>query len=533
MIERDETDSSVPLAVPPAGAVRDVSRYFGSVRALHNVSVSFMPGRVSALLGENGAGKSTLVRVLSGEHQPNSGIIEIGGVETTLSSPIVASKAGVAVVHQEPQLVAERTIAENIFLFRLGEKGWAAAHNRYKLFEDAQVLLAEIGLADLLPNPREICRDLTAAERQMVEIARALALKPKLLFLDEPNSSLTRQETDRLFEVVRRLRDLQVAVVLVSHRLGEVYEICDYVVVLRDGEVVGKGPIVDLPVKEAIKLMAGERLTASDAGAGKGGAANRTASPVLSLRGLTGKRFYDINLDVHGGEIVGMAGLVGSGRTETANAVIGIDPILGGEIRFKGKPVRFRSSGQAVKAGMSSISEERRTGVFHHQDVRFNLTCTIFDKFGKLGFFSKKDLTDFAEAQAKAHGVKAETVAATMGGLSGGNQQKVLIARALASKPSLIILDEPTRGVDVRTKADIAKLLRRLAHEEGMAIWVISSEMEEILQISDRIAVMHEGTLTEMLESGPQAEKVVAAALGESTTNRLSTDSPVTKPGVA
>jgi ABC-type sugar transport system ATPase subunit len=505
-----------PRRAPAALQVDGVSKRFAAVHALTDVGVTFEGGRVTAVLGENGAGKSTLIRLCSGEHLPDTGQVLIGGEPAVLRSPIEATRRGIAVVHQEPQLVAEMTIAENIFLTRLGDRRGASAHRTRALTAEARELLARIGLQDELPNVGRLCRNLSAAERQLVEIARALAGAPRVLFLDEPNSSLTRRETDRLFSIVRRLRDEGVAVVLVSHRLGEVYEVSDHIVVLRDGRKVGEGSPEDQPTAKAIELMAGERLQAA---AALEDAPDRSvdvgAVPVLSLRGVTGGRFADVDLDIHAGEIVGMSGLVGAGRTEIAQAVVGADPVLGGTLLLNGRPVRFSSPRQALRAGVAFISEERRTSVFYGQAVRFNLTSTVLERFGRAGFFSRRRQGAFARSAADSFGVKAAGIEAPIRSLSGGNQQKVLLARALAANPKLIILDEPTRGVDVGTKAEIYRLLRRLAHEDGLAVWFISSELDEVLQLADRIVVIREGRLVDDLPRGPQAARVVASALGE------------------
>jgi ABC-type sugar transport system ATPase subunit len=327
---------------------------------------------------------------------------------------------------------------------------------------------------------------------------------------------LTRRETDRLFSIIRLLRDQGVAVVLVSHRLGEVYEICDRVIVMRDGSKVGEGTVVDLPKPKAIRLMAGDRLAqqvAEDTQAPK--KVDPAAPPVLSVRGATGIDFSEVDLDIRAGEIVGMAGLVGSGRTEIVRGIIGADPLFSGTIEMDGKPVRLRSLRDAVKRGISFISEERRTSVFYGHDICFNLTSNTLDTFGRFGFFSQSRRRRFAQERCDAIGVKAESAATPIRMLSGGNQQKVLLARALASNPKLLILDEPTRGVDVRTKAEMYALIRKLAYVDGLAVWFVSSEMDEILHLADRIVVVREGRVADNIAKGPQAAQVVASALGE------------------
>ena len=496
-------------------AVEGASKSFGAVRALEDVSVEFRSGIVTALLGENGAGKSTLIRLCSGEQQPTSGRILLEGRETALPNPLAAAELGIAVVHQEPHLVSAMTIAENIFLARLGARGAVAGHRPGTLMREARDLLAGVDLADAFNDLGAPCATISAAERQLVEIARALAAEPKILFLDEPNSSLTRKETDRLFGIVDTLRRRGVAVVLVSHRLGEAYEISDRVVVMRDGQKVGEGGVQTLSKPEAIRLMAGERLVqaiSAEPGTARPGSSGRA---VIRIRGARGLTFSGVDLDVDAGEIVGMAGLVGSGRTEIVRAVIGADPLLAGSIELNGRPARIRSPRDAVRHGVSFISEERRTSVFYGHDIAFNLTSNVLERFGRLGLFSQSARMRFAQALADRVGVKAASVATPVRALSGGNQQKVLLARALASNPSLLILDEPTRGVDVRTKAEMYALIRELAHGQGLAVWFISSELDEILALADRIVVVRQGRTVDNIAKGPQAAQVVASALGE------------------
>jgi ABC-type sugar transport system ATPase subunit len=509
-------EDQIAMENPIALEVVSVDKRFGSVHALSDVSLQFRRGKVTALLGENGAGKSTLIRVCSGVHQPDAGEVRVSGRTERLPNALAAKAKGIAVVHQEPQLVTQMTVAENIFLARLGSRAGMAVHRRGSLVAEAERLLASLGLDKELPDLGARCIGLSAAERQLVEIARALADDPHVLFLDEPNSSLTRKETDRLFDIVRRLRDRGTAVILVSHRLGEVYEISDEVIVMRDGRKVGEGPVDVLPKQKAIQLMAGERLKAAlDLAESAPPPPVAGAVPVLSVRNASGLAFSDVSFDINAGEIVGMAGLVGSGRTEIIRAIIGADPMFGGEVHLKGRQVRFGSPRAALSGGIAFISEERRTSVFYGHDISFNLTSNVLDRFGRFGFFNARRRRAFAQKSADEIGVKADNVDVPIRTLSGGNQQKVLLARALASNPALLILDEPTRGVDVRTKADMYRLIRTLAHERGLAVWFVSSELDEVLQLADRIVVVRGGQIADSLARGPEAARVVASALGE------------------
>lgn len=505
---------------PAVLQITGVSKGFGATQALRDVSVDLAGGCVTAILGENGAGKSTLIRVASGEMAPDSGSIRMRGELLHMRSPLDGMRRGIFVVHQEPQLINELTIAENIFLHELGELRMTGGHRRAEAVKRGQRLLRELDLSEALPDPARLCRDISAAERQLVDIARALSRQAKVLFLDEPNSSLTRAETDRLFSIMRRLRDEEVAVALVSHRLGEVYEIADHVIILRDGRKVAEESPAKLPALRAIELMAGSRRSTARGprgGAepsGHGTGSGRRAE-VLRLEGCTGEGFADISFGLREGEIVGMAGLIGSGRTEVARAVIGADRMSSGRLLLRGKPVAFRSPRHALRAGVAYIAEERRTGIFYGQNVLFNMTANTAERFSRLGILSLRAQRTFSQELSEQLTVRGGSLDSPVTGLSGGSQQKLLVARALAANPSVLILDEPTRGVDVATKAEIYRILREFAYERGLAVWVISSDLEEVLTLPDRVLVMRGGRLAESISRGREAAGVVAAALGE------------------
>ncbi|MGC4891240.1 sugar ABC transporter ATP-binding protein [Micromonospora sp. DT227] len=506
----------------PVGDVRSaalvaagLTKSFGAVRALRDVSLEFPAGQVTGLLGENGAGKSTLIRLCSGQMQADSGRLVLDGREVSFGSPLEAIAAGVVVVNQEPLLIGELTIADNLFLYDLGERPAYGLAQRGRNVQRARELLARLQMADYLPDPATICRDLSAASRQMVDIVRALSRQPRVLFLDEPNSSLTHEESERLFAVMGRLRDEGVAVVLVSHRLAEVYSIVDNVIVLRDGTFVAAGPPAEIDQQRAVALMAGERKTkvVSEVVADRA-PAPRQAEVALELAGLTGEGFTDVGFAVRKGEIVGMAGLVGAGRTEIAEAVVGLRPISRGGISLGGRRVYIGNPGRAQRLGVAYVAEERRTEVFHAQDVGYNLVVRILSNLGRLGWVSGRRAAAQARELAQRFGVKAASTEAPITSLSGGNQQKVLLARALAARPRVLILDEPTRGVDVGTKAEIYAALRALAHDEGLAVWFISSELEEVVELADRVVVIRNGRLTLDAPNTAGPTPIVAAAMG-------------------
>lgn len=498
---------------PAALRVVGVSKSFGAVHALRDVSLSFESGKVTALLGENGAGKSTLVRLCSGIMRPDSGEILLEGAVANWRGPVDGTRAGVVVVNQEPQLVAELTVADNIFLTDLSERRGFAPARRSAAVRRAVELLERLGMTSYLPHPGTICRNLSAAERQMVDIVRALSHQPKVLFLDEPNSSLTHQETERLFAVLDRMRASGVAVVLVSHRLAEVYEIADHVVVLRDGRYIADGSPTDIDLPKAIELMAGERKTAQVADLEQT-IAHVEGDYALELSGLTGVGYRDVSFGVRPGEVVGMAGLIGAGRSEIAAGIIGLTPVSSGTMTLFGKRVVPRNPRHAQRLGISYVAEERRTEVFYGQSVAYNLTARVFDELAKVGFVPAGAQARKARELSSSFGVKTSSVDAPITSLSGGNQQKVLLARALAPRPRVLILDEPTRGVDVGTKTEIYALLRSLARNENIAVLFISSEMEEVLELADRIVVVRHGRIVRDSPNTSDPNPVVAAAMG-------------------
>lgn len=509
------TSSQADDAVPATLAVAGMAKSFGPVKALRDVSLSFPAGAVTGLLGENGAGKSTLIRLCSGEMQPDQGVLTLEGRDVTFASPLEAVSAGVVVVHQEPLLVGELTIADNLFLYDLGERPAYAAARRGDNVRRARELLDRLEMADYLPDPATLCRDLSAASRQMVDIVRALSRDPKVLFLDEPNSSLTHEESDRLFRVVERLRDEGVAVVLVSHRLAEVFSIVDHVIVLRDGAFVAAGDPREIDQQRAVTLMAGDRKRAVvESVVADRDLSSEDAEVALEVVGLSGEGFEDVDFAIHRGEIVGMAGLVGAGRTEIAEAVIGLRRVRRGSIRVGSRPVRVSGPGKAQRLGVAYVAEERRTEVFHAQTVGYNLTVRILDRLGRFGWVSGRRTNRVARELTERYGVKAASTEAPITSLSGGNQQKVLLARALAAKPKVLILDEPTRGVDVGTKAEIYATLRDLAHTEGLAVWFISSELEEVVELADRVVVVRQGRVARDAPNDAGPNPIVAAAMG-------------------
>jgi ABC-type sugar transport system ATPase subunit len=487
-----------------------LSKSYGPIDALSDVTLDIAPGSVLALLGENGAGKSTFISLVSGATIPTAGQIEIDGERVGIHSPLEATRLGIQVVHQEPKLANEASIAENIYLSRYAGRSGFALVNRRAMITDATAHLARLGLASELPSVVTPAFQLTAAQRQLVAIAKAMATEARVLFLDEPNSSLTPRETRKLWDLVRTLCASGVAVVVVSHRLSELYEVVDRVAVLRDGVLVATGRVDEMPIDRAVSLMAGRaRMEAVPRLSGESAA---IGDEILRAEDIWTEKVHGVNLTVRAGEIVGLVGLVGSGRTEIGRAICGADPLLAGQIYLHGHPVRFGSPKQALAHGVVMTSEERRRSVFESHDVTFNMVASSLSRLASKGFLSGRRERSLAATWVDRLALRG-TTATPIVALSGGNQQKALIARSLATNPSVIILDEPTHGIDVRTKGEIAALVKQLA-AEGLGVIFISSEVEELVGIASRVVVIRNGRVAQVA-SGADGVGLIAAALGE------------------
>lgn len=493
---------------------RGLTKRFGGVTALESVTIEIAPGRITALLGENGAGKSTLVACLSGARRPDEGAILLSGREVRFRSPYDALRAGIAVVHQEPQMLDEQTVAANIFMGRLAA-GRGLRSSARRLEARAAAHLATLGIEDLAPD--RPMGTVGGAQRQLVEIARALVEEPSTLFLDEPNASLGDAETDRLFGVVRGLRDRGVGVVLISHRLREVYDLAEHVVVMRDGRKVLDAPIADVPMPAAVRAIVGESRAVTAAADAPRSPATRpdvaaaaSTAPILAVEGLTGPGFRDVSFVVRAGEIMGMAGLVGSGRTEIALGVIGGLQTVGGRVRIDGVPVRIGDPSEAVRRGIAFVPEGRRDAIYYGQSVDFNIRSGAW---GRVPRGSRRPSGREARRRVRelmrSLSVKAANPEVRASALSGGNQQKLLFARALSTRPRLLILDEPTHGVDVGTKRETHELIRRLA-DDGIAVWFISSEVEEVADLATRTLVVHDGRIVDELPGGTAPDAILA-----------------------
>ena len=487
--------------------MQSISKHFGGVQALKNVDFRLRRGEVRALLGENGAGKSTLMKILAGAVSADSGIIEIDGKPATIRSPKDSRDLGVSIIYQEFVLAPQLSVAENIFLDRLSEKSGIV--NWKKINAAAKKLLMEMGF-DMI-DPRKQVGSMPVAYQQIVEICKSLSQDAHILILDEPTAVLTFGEIERLFGIVKKLKDCGWGIIYNSHRLEEVFQICDTATILKDGEFVGEYDVNTLTKRELVNLMVGRTMSnyypARDHNIGK---------TVLSVSHLAaGSSVKDVSFYVRAGEVLGISGLVGAGRTESMRAIFGIDKIDSGEILLNGKSVRFSSPDAAVKAGIGFLPEDRKNeGVVLSQSIRFNTTLSNIGSFSRFGINSYSKERKIAEELLTKLHTKYGGLEDPVSSLSGGNQQKVALAKWLAANCQVIILDEPTRGVDVGAKSEIYSIINSLA-QDGAAVIMISSEMEEIINMCDRAVVMRQGIVTGELDKKELNEQgLIALAMG-------------------
>ena len=498
MTDREDRSSSAASPAPVLEVVGVHKRFLG-VTALEDVSFELRPGEVHALVGENGAGKSTLIKVLTGVHAPDAGEIRLGGKPVTFGRPADAQNAGISTIYQEVNLVPLLSVARNIFLGR-EPKRWGLI-DFGSMNRQATTLLQDYGIEVDVTKP---LGSLGLGIQQMVALARAASVEAKVVIMDEPTSSLEQREVDTLFRVIRLLHDRGVSVVYVSHRMDELYAVCDRVTVLRDGRHVHTGPLRDLDRLRLVSLMLGRDLDAVRDGVTEFGDSHAMASePVLVVTGLSARHQLDnVSLSVRPGEVVGLGGLLGSGRTETVRAIAGTLPLDGGQVRVKGSRVKGRSAGAALRAGIALLPEDRKAeGIVANLSVRENIVLAALPRLSRGGLVSRAQQDRLVETFMTQLRIKASSPEQKVSELSGGNQQKVVLARALATDPAVLLLDEPTRGIDVGAKAEVQALIDDLA-AQGLAVVLISSELGELVEGSDRIVVLREGSVAGELD-GP------------------------------
>ncbi len=491
--------------------VRKISKRFPGVVALDEVSLSLKRAEIHAVVGENGAGKSTLMKIIDGIYRPDEGEIFLDGAPVQIADPFAALGLGISMVHQEPKLCGSLSISENVFMGRMpraawGCVDWAEAHRR------AGALMARVGL-DL--DPRVAVETLSVAQRQLVQLAKALAFEVRLIILDEPTASLTPVEVDRLFAIVKGLQAEGVSFLYISHHLDEIFRIASRVTVLKDGRHVATLDLAETTKERLIGLMVGRELGERFPEKGR-----QTGKVVLEAKRISGKGFRDVSLVLRAGEILGLSGLVGAGRTELARALFGADPISSGQILIDGVPVKLRSPADAIRHGVAYVAEDRRDGLFMPLSVRENVTLAAPERYSRHGVLNTRVQTGQARIFIDRLNVRTPHAEQQVALLSGGNQQKCILARWLLKGVRVLILDEPTRGIDVGAKREIYTLVDQLARE-GMAVLLISSELPEILGMADRVLVMSGGEITGDVEGARATEeRLLALALPAETSQQ-------------
>ncbi|MHC4622790.1 MAG: sugar ABC transporter ATP-binding protein [Planctomycetota bacterium] len=482
-----------------------VTKRFGGVTALDGVDFELRQGEIHALLGENGAGKSTLIKVLGGIHLPDAGTIRIAGEPAHIRNVADANRHGIRIIHQELSLAPNLSIAENIYLGR--EPQGPGGLRRRKMMEEAESLVIELGLHEIR-SVGTVVSELSVAHQQLVEIARALSCEARILVLDEPTSSLSEAETEALFATLRRLRLQGVGIIYISHRLEEVMRLTDRVTVLRDGRSMGTQPAHQLNQRELIRWMVGRDIKDHFHRP-----AVRAGEAALQVEHLRSARIHGVSFELHYGEVLGLAGLVGSGRTELARALFGIDAVVEGQIRVDGRMVVIRGPGDALEKGIVLVPEDRKQeGLVMFQSVGFNLALPWVSEWIWGCFVDRRRRREIVDRAMRGFSVKAANAEQSIETLSGGNQQKALVARWMERRPKILILDEPTRGVDVGAREEIFTIIGSLV-ESGMAVLMISSDLSEVLHTSHRVALYREGRILKTVNAGEISEEEIMEQL--------------------
>lgn len=482
-------------------SLQGITKSFGTIQVLHGVSLMVQPGEVHGLLGENGAGKSTMLNILCGVLSRDAGTVEIDGKPVKISSPREAAAAGIAMIHQELQQVPELTVAQNIYLGAALRRAGGLLVDQSAQEAEARRLLAPLDPTIDVTAP---VRGLRVAQRQIVEIAKALRAKARIIAMDEPTSSLTPKEFERLVQVINTLTAQGVSIIYVSHKMDEVFRLCQQATILRDGRLIGQVPIPQTPVAQVIETMVGRELAHASHNSF---ATNRV---VLQVQGLTrGKAVQDAGFDLHAGEVLGIAGLVGSGRTELLRLIAGVDSADAGVVMVDGVAVAHGPRAR-IRAGLGLVPEERkRDGIIRHRPVTSNIGLPAMQRFSRFGLIRKAHLKARSETLMQEVRLRPFDVTRAIGSFSGGNQQKAIIGRWLAADTRIFLFDEPTRGIDVGAKAEIYDLIEKLARE-GRAVIVVSSELPEVIRLSDRVLVMREGRISATLGPAEITEANIA-----------------------
>jgi galactofuranose transport system ATP-binding protein len=499
-------------------SMTNIVKSFPGVRALKGVQLNIKKGEVHALMGENGAGKSTLIKILTGVYHHDEGTIILDGENVAFKDPIESQIKGISTIYQEVSLIPLLSVTENIFVGRepktkIGTIDWKKAH------DEAASVLQSMGINI---DVKKSVNTYSTAIQQMVSIARAISMEAKLVVMDEPTSSLDDKEVEVLFGVIRKLKKEGISIIFVSHRLDEIYTVCDRITVLKDGEYVGTWPVSELSQNQLIGYMIGKsEKEAAELSKMKPSVDKSDKNIVIKLEGVKqGNRVSNVSLEVREGEVLGLAGLLGSGRTETAKVIAGVTPPDEGIISYKSQVVNFQSPGKAIKAGIAICTENRKTeGIIPNMSIRENITLANLKSFSKFGFVSRRKQDKVVNEFIEKMGIKTPNADQKIKNLSGGNQQKVILARWLALNPSLLILDEPTRGIDVGAKAEIHSLIDSLS-KSGLSILLISSEFDELIHNSDRIVVLREGQEIGELKGNERSQDNIMRVIAEHSSHR-------------
>lgn len=498
--------ASVPTKTPVL-QIRHISKRFDTTQALDNVSLDLYPGEIHALMGENGAGKSTLIKIMTGVYHADEGEMSLDGKPIRVSNSVDAQAYGIAAIYQEPMVYPDLNVAENIFI---SHRSQGAIVNWRKMYQDAEKILAEL---DVRLDVRMPARGLTLAAQQTIEIAKAISLNVRALIMDEPTASLSAHEVEQLFKLTRSLRDQGVSILFISHRIEEVFEIADRVTIFRDGRWISTLPRQEITRERAIRDMVGREI--EDFFAKHVG---QRGELLMAVRGLTKENvFSDINFEVFGGEILGFAGLVGSRRTDVGLALFGVEPADSGEITLDGKEERIHSPDQALSLGIAYMTEDRRQiGLTMPMSITSNISLPVLQQYlNRFGLIQRRSEEATAEYYRERLSIRTPSIQQPVAMLSGGNQQKVMLSKWLNTRPKILILDEPTRGIDVGAKAEVHQIINELA-AQGLGIILISSDMPEILAMSDRILVMREGRQMGIFSRQEATQEIVlTAAMGQ------------------
>ncbi len=487
-----------------------ISKYFPGIKALDDINFKARRGEVHALIGENGAGKSTLVKVITGVHKPTSGEIKLNGNVMDFATVLDAQAVGITAIHQEASMFMELSVAENIYMGHHIKRGGKFSPLNWKEMKNKTKELLDKLELDI--RPEALVKNLSVAQRHMVEIAKALSIDSDVIIMDEPTSALSLHEVEELYKIVRQLKKENKAIIFISHKFEEIFEICDYFTVMRDGKYVGEGSIKDSSIDVIVEMMVGRSLDQMYPKTEV-----KIGAPILQVDGLSRAGYFkDISFTLHRGEILGFFGLVGAGRSEVMRAIFGIDKYDRGTLSLNGIGIKIKDPAAAMKYKIAYIPEDRQSqGAVLKMNIRENITLALLDELCTFGVLNKKKENRISERYSKKMEVKAAGLKVDVDTLSGGNQQKVVLAKWLATEPDILILDEPTKGVDVGTKARVHEFISELA-SRGLAVILVSSELPEILGMSDNVIVMHEGVKTgEFTRKEADSETVIKAAVSE------------------